>query len=152
MIEQIVIVLHILVALAIVALILLQQGKGADMGASFGGGGSQTLFGATGGGNVLTRATAILAAVFFATSFGLAIIAKQKAGLVAETELLSVPTTVTEQLDAVSGEQAASDIQASFDQLPEFDSVPDAINAEAQAVIDDAAAIIDQDIVDSIPE
>ncbi len=152
MIEQIVIVLHILVALAIVALILLQQGKGADMGASFGGGGSQTLFGATGGGNVLTRATAILAAVFFATSFGLAIIAKQKAGLVAETELLSVPTAVTEQLDAVSGEQAASDIQASFDQLPEFDSVPDAINAEAQAVIDDAAAIIDQDIVDSIPE
>lgn len=152
MIEQIVIVLHILVALAIVALILLQQGKGADMGASFGGGGSQTLFGATGGGNVLTRATAILAAVFFATSFGLAIIAKQKAGLVAETELLSVPTAFTEQLDAVSGEQAASDIQASFDQLPEFDSVPDAINAEAQAVIDDAAAIIDQDIVDSIPE
>lgn len=152
MIEQIVIVLHILVALAIVALILLQQGKGADMGASFGGGGSQTLFGATGGGNVLTRATAILAALFFATSFGLAIIAKQKAGLVAETELLSVPTAVTEQLDAVSGEQAASDIQASFDQLPEFDSVPDAINAEAQAVIDDAAAIIDQDIVDSIPE
>ena len=152
MIEQIVIVLHILVALAIVALILLQQGKGADMGASFGGGGSQTLFGATGGGNVLTRATAILAALFFATSFGLAIIAKQKAGLVAETELLSVPTAVTEQLDAVSGEQAASDIQASFDQLPEFDSVPDAINAEAQAVIDDTAAIIDQDIVDSIPE
>ena len=45
MLEQIIIVIHVLIALAIVALILLQQGKGADMGASFGGGGSQTLFG-----------------------------------------------------------------------------------------------------------
>ena len=74
--DQIIIISHLLVALAIIGLIMLQQGKGADMGASFGAGASQTLFGSDGSGNVLTRATAWLVAVFFATSFGLALIAK----------------------------------------------------------------------------
>ena len=50
MIEQLILVVHVVIALAIIGLILLQQGKGADMGASFGGGGSQTVFGAGGGG------------------------------------------------------------------------------------------------------
>ena len=76
--EQIILVVHLLGALAIIGLILLQQGKGADMGASFGAGASQTLFGSTGSGNVLTKATAWLSVLFFATSFGLALIAKQK--------------------------------------------------------------------------
>ena len=62
--EQIILVVHVLAALAIIGLILVQQGKGADMGASFGAGASQTLFGSDGSGNVLTRATAILATVF----------------------------------------------------------------------------------------
>lgn len=77
--EVLIIVVHVLAALAIIALILIQQGKGADMGASFGGGASQTLFGSRGTGNVLTRTTAILATVFFATSFALAVVAKNKA-------------------------------------------------------------------------
>ena len=67
--EQIVLIVHLLVALAIIGLIMLQQGKGADMGASFGAGASQTLFGSDGSGNVLTRATSWLAALFFASSF-----------------------------------------------------------------------------------
>ena len=82
MLEQIIIVIHVLIALAIVALILLQQGKGADMGASFGGGGSQTLFGPSGGGSLLTQLTAIFSVIFFVTSFSLAVIAKQKPVLV----------------------------------------------------------------------
>lgn len=73
--EQILLIAHLLVALAIIGLIMLQQGKGADMGASFGAGASQTLFGTDGSGNVLTRATAWLVALFFATSFGLALVA-----------------------------------------------------------------------------
>ena len=56
--EQIVLIVHLLLALAIIGLIMLQQGKGADMGASFGAGASQTLLGSTGSANVLTRATA----------------------------------------------------------------------------------------------
>ena len=76
--EQIILVVHLLVALAIIGLIMIQQGKGADMGASFGAGASQTLFGSSGSGNALTRSTSWLVAAFFATSFGLAVIADQK--------------------------------------------------------------------------
>ncbi len=91
--EQVILIIHVLAALGIVALILLQQGKGADMGASFGAGGSQTLFGSGGGGNVLTKGTALLAALFFATSFGLAVVAKNKANLSGDVDL-QLPTAV----------------------------------------------------------
>jgi preprotein translocase subunit SecG len=76
--EQIILVAHLLVALAIIGLIMMQQGKGADAGASFGSGASQTIFGSDGSGNVLTRATSWLVFAFFATSFGLAMLAAQK--------------------------------------------------------------------------
>jgi preprotein translocase subunit SecG len=69
--ETFVLVVHVLVALAIIGLVLLQHGKGADMGAAFGGGASGSLFGATGSANFLSRATAILATVFFITSLTL---------------------------------------------------------------------------------
>ena len=76
------IVLHVLVALAIIGLVLLQHGKGADMGSGFGGGASGSLFGATGSANFLSRATAVLATIFFMTSLALAYLAthKPKAG------------------------------------------------------------------------
>jgi preprotein translocase subunit SecG len=66
-----VVVIHVLVCIAIVVVVLLQQGKGADIGAVFGGS-SQTVFGASGAGNILTKLTYSLAAVFFATSLFLA--------------------------------------------------------------------------------
>ena len=69
--ETVVLVLHVLTALAICGLVLLQHGKGADVGAAFGGGASGSIFGATGSANFLSRATAILAAVFFLSSMGL---------------------------------------------------------------------------------
>ncbi|QSX34516.1 preprotein translocase subunit SecG [Shewanella avicenniae] len=65
---QVLIVVYLLVALALIGLILIQQGKGADMGASFGAGASATLFGSSGSGNFLTRSTAILAILFFILS------------------------------------------------------------------------------------
>ncbi|WP_163832346.1 preprotein translocase subunit SecG [Spartinivicinus ruber] len=77
--ETLVLIGHVLAALALIGLILLQQGKGAEAGASFGGGASQTIFGSQGAGNFLTRVTAILATVFFITSFSLALFAKHKA-------------------------------------------------------------------------
>ena len=64
-------VVHILSALALIGLILIQHGKGADAGASFGGGASQTVFGSAGSGNFLTRATAVLAAVFIFAAVGM---------------------------------------------------------------------------------
>lgn len=69
---------HLLVGLAIIGLVLLQHGKGADMGAAFGSGASGSLFGATGSANFLSRTTAILAAVFFMTSLGLSYMATNR--------------------------------------------------------------------------
>ena len=69
--QTLVLVLHILAAFGIVVLVLLQHGKGADMGAAFGSGSAGSLFGSAGASNFLSRTTAILAAVFFASSLGL---------------------------------------------------------------------------------
>lgn len=76
---EIVLMLYVLIAISMTALILLQQGKGADMGASFGAGSSQTVFGAAGSASVLVKVTMVLGAIFFATSLGLAVHAKQQA-------------------------------------------------------------------------
>ncbi|GAB2682582.1 preprotein translocase subunit SecG [Aliiglaciecola sp. 3_MG-2023] len=65
---EILIVVYLVVALMLIGMVLIQQGKGADMGASFGGGGSNTVFGSTGSGNFMTRTTAILATLFFVIS------------------------------------------------------------------------------------
>ncbi|WP_086930801.1 preprotein translocase subunit SecG [Agarilytica rhodophyticola] len=97
--ENLIILVHILTALAIIGLILLQQGKGADMGASFGSGASQTLFGASGSGNFFSKMTAILAFVFFVTSFSLAVIAKQKASI--GDDLPAVIETTVDDVPAV---------------------------------------------------
>ena len=70
-IESAVLVLHVLTAIAVCGFVLLQHGKGADMGAAFGSGASGSLFGAVGSANFLSRTTAILATVFFVTSIGL---------------------------------------------------------------------------------
>jgi len=75
---QVLIVLHVLVVLGIIGLVLLQHGKGADMGSGFGGGASSSLFGATGSANFLSRTTAVLAAIFFALSLALAWVATRK--------------------------------------------------------------------------
>jgi len=73
-----VLVVHVLAALGVIGLVLLQHGKGADVGAAFGSGASGSLFGATGSANFLSRTTAILAAVFFLSSLGLAYLANVK--------------------------------------------------------------------------
>ena len=78
MLTTFLIVLHVLVALAIIGLVLLQHGKGADMGSGFGGGASSSLFGATGSANFLSRTTAVLAAIFFILSLALAYTATRK--------------------------------------------------------------------------
>jgi preprotein translocase subunit SecG len=97
---NVLIVLHVVVALAIIGLVLLQHGKGADMGSGFGGGASGSLFGATGSANFLSRSTAVLATVFFILSLALAWLATNR---------------TTEQggggvIDAVRQQQPAKDV------------------------------------------
>jgi len=80
MVESAVLVLHVLTALAVCGFVLLQHGKGADMGAAFGSGSSGSLFGAVGSANFLSRTTAILATVFFLTSVALTYFGSQHSG------------------------------------------------------------------------
>jgi preprotein translocase subunit SecG len=87
MIETVIVVLHLLVAIGLVGLVLMQQGKGAETGASFGSGASGTVFGSQGSGTFLSRVTAILATIFFLTSLGLAYYASHKASAVQEAGL-----------------------------------------------------------------
>ena len=87
MLETVVIVVHLLGAIGVVGLVLLQQGKGADAGASFGSGASGTVFGSQGSATFLSRFTAVLAAIFFITSLGLGFFAKQKADNLAQVGL-----------------------------------------------------------------
>ncbi len=76
---EVLIVVYIIVAVALIGFILIQQSKGADMGASFGSGGSGTVFGSSGAGNFLTKTTTVLAAVFFVLCIVLgSVTAKQK--------------------------------------------------------------------------
>src|SRR6266540_68388 len=78
--QTLVLVLHVLAAGGIIALVLLQHGKGADMGAAFGGGSAGSLFGAAGSANFLSRTTGVLAAVFFASSVTLTWLSTHHAG------------------------------------------------------------------------
>ena len=93
-----VLVVHVLVGLGIIGLVLLQHGKGADMGAAFGSGASGSLFGATGSANFLSRTTAILATVFFLTSLGLSYLAGSRP---------TAPRSVMEGAGAVPAESPA---------------------------------------------
>ncbi|RWU23906.1 preprotein translocase subunit SecG [Pseudomonas alkylphenolica] len=79
MLETVIVVFHLLGALGLVVLVLLQQGKGAEAGASFGAGASNTVFGSQGSATFLSKFTAILAASFFLTALGLGYFAKEKA-------------------------------------------------------------------------
>ena len=89
--ETILLIVHVLVGASVIGLVLIQQGKGADAGASFGGGASQTVFGSSGAGSFLVKLTAGLAALFFITSLALAVLAKQKAEAVGTFGLPEVP-------------------------------------------------------------
>ena len=89
-IHTLVLIAHVLVSAMIIALVLLQRGKGAEAGAAFGAGASGTVFGAKGSANFLSRSTAALATLFFASSLGLAYLGSQRpvaTSIVEETEV-----------------------------------------------------------------
>ncbi|QTA87064.1 preprotein translocase subunit SecG [Desulfonema magnum] len=75
-----VVVIHVIVCVALIMIVLLQTGKGADMGAAFGGGSGQTLFGSTGASTFLSKATTVVAIMFMVTSLGLAYLSSHRTG------------------------------------------------------------------------
>lgn len=109
--EKIVLVIHVLAALGVIGLVLVQHGKGADMGASFGGGASGSLFGVSGSSNFLSRATAVCVIIFFSTSLTLAYLAGHKQegdGSVVKAFAAKTSTEKTTPVESVSGTAAAS--------------------------------------------
>ena len=96
-VETLILAFHVLAALAIIGLVLIQQGKGADMGSGFGAGASSTVFGSGGAGSFLTRLTTGIAIAFFLTSFGLAFFAKEKSQAARE---MGIPVVVDEGIPA----------------------------------------------------
>jgi len=103
MIEIVILLLHVIAAVGVIGLVLLQHGKGADMGAAFGSGSSGSLFGSSGSANFLSRTTAVLAAVFFLTSMGLTYVTSHKPqqGSVMDSHKTEQPATV--RLEARGG-------------------------------------------------
>ncbi|WP_105168730.1 preprotein translocase subunit SecG [Pseudoalteromonas sp. T1lg23B] len=92
---EILLVVYLIVALALVGMVLIQQGKGADMGSSFGAGASATVFGSSGAGNFMTKTTTILASVFFVLSIILGNLTTGQIKKTDEWENLEVPASTT---------------------------------------------------------
>ena len=115
-------IIHTLIALSIIGLVLLQRGKGADAGAAFGAGASGTVFGARGSSSFFSRATAVLAAAFFATSLTLAYLSSQRT---------SGPESLLENAPAVETEQALPAAPPVDEQLPA--ALPELEDAESAA-------------------
>jgi preprotein translocase subunit SecG len=134
--ESLIVVVHVLSAVAIIGLVLIQHGKGADMGASFGSGASQTMFGGAGSGNALTKSTTWLAIVFFATSLGLAVLAKQQAdsGIKVEDSLLASPDA-----GAAAGDLPSAGISKAT-QAPAAATQPATVEPAAPQQVDESQA------------
>ena len=117
---QVIIVFHVLLGLGVIGLVLMQQGKGADAGAAFGSGASGTVFGAQGSASFLSRTTAILAALFFTTSLGLAVLSGHNGEI---KDLLEQPETESSDLPLTSDESVPVAVPSTSD-MPVTDAVP----------------------------
>jgi len=100
------IIFHVLICMALIMIVLLQTGKGADMGATFGGGSSQTLFGSTGASTFLTKSTTLVAVAFMLTSLGLAYISSNKTG---KSIMKDGTVPVEQKAEVPAGDQAPAD-------------------------------------------
>lgn len=132
---EILLIVYLLVALCLVFLILIQQGKGADMGASFGAGSSNTLFGATGSGNFLTKTTTVLATSFFVLSIILGNLTANQtkqtdewenlgANTAAEVAVPLVEDVPADQGSVPSGDVPVSDVPAAESNAADSGEVP----------------------------
>ncbi len=108
------IILHVLVSLFLIAVVLLQSGKGAEMGASFGSGGSQSVFGAGGGATFLSKLTTIAAAIFMLTSLSLAYLS----GLPSSSSIMSGKNNPAPAIQPFSGQPVQPPLQQGKSSVP----------------------------------
>jgi preprotein translocase subunit SecG len=138
--ESIIIFIHVIAAIAITGLVLIQQGKGADMGASFGSGASQTVFGSSGSGNVLSKSTTIMAVLFFVTSLGLAVLARQQADLsIEDSGLIENLDEILTQVSIPTGDDLPVFEEIGIDSdIPVLDAAESDISEVVQDAIESA--------------
>ena len=122
--ELVLLMLLVVDAIALAALVLLQQGRGADVGAAFGAGAANTMFGSSGSASFLTKLTVWLAIGFFAISFGLAWTAKERAANMGNLGIPQVETPVVEMAPAETD-------------VPEVEEVPEQLTEETESVDSD---------------
>jgi preprotein translocase subunit SecG len=121
--QKAVLIGHTLIALLIITLVLLQRGKGADAGAAFGAGASGTVFGARGSSSFFSRATAVCATAFFATSLTLAYLFSQ--GTSAPSSVVDDAPLIEESLPAADGEMPAIESENDAYDLPALEETDD---------------------------
>jgi preprotein translocase subunit SecG len=120
MLTTVILIIHVLVALALIGLVLIQHGKGADAGAAFGSGASATVFGSRGSSNFLSRGTALLATVFFITSLSLAYMSRD----VAEVESIFDRILPSSETAAPAGDTPEQPAPAADDKPAPAGDVP----------------------------
>lgn len=130
-----IVVLHVVVCIALILIVLLQTGKGADMGAAFGGGGSQTLFGATGASTFLSKMTTAAAIVFMLTSLSLAYISGNRGNA-------SLVTDVPQQEQPQSGDSSA--LPATTDEAAPATKAQTADQTDQQPATQESAPATDE--------
>ena len=119
--ETVLLSLLVIDALALIALVLIQQGKGADVGAAFGSGSSNTVFGSSGGATAMTRITTWLSIGFFVIAFGLAYTAKERSE---QTNQLGIPQVVDQATDS-SDDQGDLSSGTDLGELPQNEDIPE---------------------------
>ena len=119
--ETVLLSLLVIDALALIALVLIQQGKGADVGAAFGSGSSNTVFGSSGGATAMTRITTWLSIGFFVIAFGLAYTAKERSE---QANQLGIPQVVDQATDS-SDDQGDLPSGTDLSELPQNEDIPE---------------------------
>ena len=129
--SSILLILQVISSLLVIVLVLLQQGKGADMGAAFGGGSAGSVFGSAGAANFLSRATKWAAIVFFATTIGLAWVSHHPAGSPIESGLMQGFTSPAKDAAAPATGAAVPDVGAAVPSVPSAGASQNAVPAAA---------------------
>ncbi len=144
--QETILIIYLVVSIALIGIILLQQGKGAEMGASFGAGGANTVFGAAGSGNVLTKTTTILAILFFATALSISYI-NSEAEVV--TDVVLDESNTAKKEEAISLEAELPVVQDGLESqvAPTEKVVPDTqdVKAVVEAVDDDSEEVLEKE-------
>lgn len=145
--ELILMLLLVIDAIALIALVLIQQGKGADVGAAFGSGSSNTMFGSGGSGSFLTTMTTWLTVGFFVISFGLAYFAKERAAGLTELGIPIIEDSLS--IDANSGDAALEGAAATVSEAVDAaDDLPEELQNAIREAGEESASDVDTEIPD----